>query len=159
MVGLCRHSRKEVDMTALIPRTPISTPYKASADIELEHRLANFLYQRQVPDVDCVRLDARGGVIAVSGSLTSPHIKWLCMECCRRVAGVVTIIDELELAPAIVKFPGAVQKAAEPKRYKQPRRNSTGCRGNHPFHHDAISEHAAHRAAATSQQSRLLAAA
>jgi len=100
-------------MIAGTARTPTPTLYSASTDIELERRLTNFLYQRHVPDVDCVWLDARGGVVVVSGELPSQHAKWLCIECCRRVAGVVKIIDEVEVAPAIIKFPGAVQIAAE----------------------------------------------
>jgi len=159
MVGLCRHSRKEFIMTARRAHSAISTLDTASTDIELVHRLANFLSQQHVPDVDCVRLDARGGVLVVSGALTSHHAKWLCIECCRRVAGVVAIVDHLDVAAASVKFPGAVQTAAEPKTYGRGRRNSIDYHGNRLFNHDTVSEFATQRADPTSRQSRLHAAA
>ena len=146
-------------MIAGTARTPTPTLYSASTDIELERRLTNFLYQRHVPDVDCVWLDARGGVVVVSGELPSQHAKWLCIECCRRVAGVVKIIDEVEVAPAIIKFPGAVQIAAETTSCKQGRHNASDCRGNRPFNRVAASKPATDGTIAANHQPRLLVAA
>lgn len=109
-------------MTAGIPRTQISTLYSASMDSELEHRLANFLYQRGVPGGDCVRLDAHGGVVAVSGELPTRYAKWLCIECCRRVAGVIKVIDNMQIHSAVAELPTSVRIAAALVRPRQNRR-------------------------------------
>jgi len=100
-------------MTAGIPRTQISTLYSASMDSELEHRLANYLYQRDVPGGNSVQLNAHGGVVALSGELPTRYAKWLCIECCRRVAGVIKVIDNMKIEPAINERSTAVHIAGE----------------------------------------------
>jgi hypothetical protein len=118
-------------------RTQFATLSLAGVDIDLEHRLANFLYQQNVPDTDCIRLDARGGVVVVSGELSSQHAKWLCIECCRRVAGVIKIVDELKVAPATVKFPEADQFKAEKDYSPGQRRNTPKRRGRRSMYRGA----------------------
>ena len=146
-------------MIAEAPRTPVSTLYSASMDNELEQRLANFLYQRGVPGADCVRLDVYGGVVAVSGELPTRYAKWLCIECCRRVAGVIKIIDQMKVEPAISELPKAVHVAAEPKSRMQNRRQTSDYRGGWLFHHNRASEYATQETIAASQLPRLPAAA
>jgi hypothetical protein len=131
----------------------------ASSDVDLEHRLANFLYQRNVPDGDCVRLDARGGVVIVSGELPTQHAKWLCIECCRRVAGVLKVVDELTVALPILKFPNSSQAAAELKRYSHGSYTTSDCSGKRPLRRVAAGKSAARSDIAASQHARLLAAA
>lgn len=70
---------------------------KNMQDEDLEHRLVNFLYERDVPERRTVQLDVHGGTVVVSGRLRSRHSKWLCIECCRHVAGVIKLVDELEV--------------------------------------------------------------
>ena len=79
---------------ACLPRSTIYTP---SMDAELEHRIYSFLHLRQVSPNGRIRLRVRGGTVVVSGKLCSSHAKWLCMECCRRVAGVIKIVDQLRI--------------------------------------------------------------
>jgi hypothetical protein len=145
-------------MTAGPAYSPFSPQTFASSDVDLEHRLANFLYQRNVPDGDCVRLDARGGVVIVSGELPTQHAKWLCIECCRRVAGVLKVVDELTVALPIVKFPNSSPAAAELKRYSHGSYTSN-CSGKRPLRRVAASKSAARSDIAASQHARLLAAA
>jgi len=64
-------------------------------DIDLEHRLVNFLYNRHVPESKSVHLDVHGGTVVVRGPLHSGRAKWLCIECCRHVAGVIKLVDEI----------------------------------------------------------------
>lgn len=66
-------------------------------DDDLGHRLVNFLHGRHVPEQESVHLDVHGGTVVVSGRLRSRHSKWLCIECCRHVAGVIKLVDELEV--------------------------------------------------------------
>ena len=132
-------------MTAGTPRTPIATFYSASMDSELENRLANFLYQRGVPGKDRVRLYVHGGVVAVSGELPTRYAKWLCIECCRRVAGVIKVIDKMKVEPAISELPKS--------------RHNSNCRDGWPFHRIRTSEYATNGTVAASQHPRLLVAA
>ena len=78
-------------------------------DSDLENRIANCLYQRNVPNSRRIRADARVGTVVVSGRLPSRHAKWLCIECCRHVAGVIKLIDHV-----VVKQDGR-QKNVEPR--------------------------------------------
>ena len=71
-------------------RTP-----RAAEDVDLENRIANFLFQQHVPSGERIHADAKVGTVVVSGKLPSRHSKWLCVECCRRVAGVVKLVDRL----------------------------------------------------------------
>jgi osmotically-inducible protein OsmY len=84
-------------MSAAWTRVPNSTLYTPSTDSELETRICSFLRQRHVPHCGRVRLRAHGGAVVVSGRLSSRHAKWLCMECCRHVAGVIKLVDHVKL--------------------------------------------------------------
>ena len=64
-------------------------------DVDLESRIANFLFQQHVPGGERIHTDAQVGTVVVSGKLPSRHTKWLCVECCRRVAGVVKLVDRV----------------------------------------------------------------
>ncbi len=64
-------------------------------DDDLKTRLVNFLNSRAVPGRELVHLNVRSGTVVVRGPLKSAHAKWLCIECCRHVAGVIRLIDEL----------------------------------------------------------------
>ncbi|HRX77538.1 MAG TPA: BON domain-containing protein [Pirellulaceae bacterium] len=77
-------------------------------DDDLKTRLVNFLHSRRVPGREFVRLNVHSGTVIVRGLLQSTHAKWLCIECCRHVAGVIKLVDELVIdAPR----PGAHQRA------------------------------------------------
>ena len=69
------------------------------ADGDLENRLVNVLHERHVPRIDLLRIESRGGIVCVRGELPTSHDKWLCVECCRHVAGVIRLVDEIEVKP------------------------------------------------------------
>lgn len=129
-------------MTARTTRVSVSTLYSASMDSELEHRLANFLYQRDVPGGACVLLNAQGGVVVVSGELPTRRAKWLCIECCRRVAGVIRIIDEVTVTRVITELPKSGQIGAVPKSRQQNRRHRCNCQNDWSSNPVADREHA-----------------
>jgi hypothetical protein len=139
--GLRRNSKREVTMTAGTACSPFSPQTFASSDVDLEHRLANFLYQQRVPEAECIRLDARGGIVVVSGALSSQHAKWLCIECCRRVAGVLKVVDEVIVASTIVNFP-KVDRIDGELRECSPglRRKAAELRGPSLLHRTAIQQ-------------------
>lgn len=66
-------------------------------DEDLEHRLVNFLYQRHISDKDSIHVVARGGTVVISGRLPSASAKRTCIECCRHVAGVRTLFENIEV--------------------------------------------------------------
>lgn len=74
-----------------------SAVHSASSDADLVRRLVSFVYQQRVPDGGCVQFAAHNGVVVVHGELPTPHAKWLCIECCRRVAGVMRVVDRLQV--------------------------------------------------------------
>ncbi|TWU28619.1 hypothetical protein Pla144_19110 [Bythopirellula polymerisocia] len=69
--------------------------YRTANDVSLESRIANYLYHRHVPGCEGIQTMANLGTVVVRGKLPSRHAKWLCIECCRRVAGVIKLIDQL----------------------------------------------------------------
>jgi osmotically-inducible protein OsmY len=64
---------------------------------DLEHRIVRFLCAQGAPDADMLEVKVNGGTVRVRGHLPNRHAKWLCLECCRRVAGVNKLIDQVEL--------------------------------------------------------------
>jgi osmotically-inducible protein OsmY len=74
-------------------------PHAAPADEELQRRVINYLHLRQLLDIGKLRIEVQGGQVTIQGSLPSPQAKRVCLECCRRVAGVLQLKDELSLTP------------------------------------------------------------
>ena len=66
---------------------------KATADFELEKRIRNFLSTRHQPALERLEVEASGGTVTLRGKVTSYYEKQLGQTCCRRVAGVVRLID------------------------------------------------------------------
>ena len=64
----------------------------AEADELLNRRVQNFLCNRKVPKSQGLAVESHHGTLVISGKLASAHDKWLCLECCRRVAGVVKLV-------------------------------------------------------------------
>lgn len=102
-------------MTAIASRITVSILHAANTDTELARRIVNFLYQRRVPGGECIRLNVHGGVVAVGGTIPTRYGKWLCLECCRRVAGVLRVIDNVKIEPAVEERPAVVHIAREIK--------------------------------------------
>ena len=104
----------------------------ASNNAELERRLANFLFQRRVPGRECVQLNVYGGVVAVSGRIPTRYAKWLRIECCRRVAGVIKVTDNVSIEPAVNERPMAVHVAGENTTCRRHRYDKSAIRRDWP---------------------------
>lgn len=72
--------------------TPLQTD-----DVELAKRIVNTLVDRHVCGLENVNINVTGGVVTLYGKVPTAHERFLCVECCRHVAGVVRIYDALEL--------------------------------------------------------------
>lgn len=66
----------------------------------LERRVRNFLIDRNVDGRLLSRVQVCGGTVLLSGRVDSIHDRWLLVNCCQRVAGVMRVCDRLEVAPA-----------------------------------------------------------
>ncbi len=75
-------------------------------DSDLKKRIVNVLHSRHVPGRESVHFSVKSGTVVASGPLRSAHAKWLCVECCRHVAGVIKFIDEL-----VVELPQATRRS------------------------------------------------
>ena len=68
------------------------------ADRELERRVVAFLSTRHVPGLRNLQVQATNGVVTVSGRVLTFYEKQLCNECCRRVAGVMQLVNSVDVA-------------------------------------------------------------
>lgn len=76
-------------------------------DNDLKKRLVNVLHSRHVPGGEAVHFQVNSGTVVAWGPLRSAHAKWLCVECCRHVAGVIKFVDEL-----VVELPRRTKRRA-----------------------------------------------
>ena len=68
---------------------------------ELEQRVILFLQQRHLVFGCRLWIEAKGGVVTVSGRTPSFHQRQLICAFIRRVAGVVQVVDLLEVDPPV----------------------------------------------------------
>ena len=67
-----------------------------ASDSDLERRIVNFLYQRNIPQIQRISVDVSNGSVVLQGRVNSIFERQLCLNCCQRVAGVVQVIDRLQ---------------------------------------------------------------
>jgi len=78
----------------------LSTCERTGQDADLERRVMSFLWGRHVPSLRHLAVQAVAGTVTLRGQVRSFYEKQLCHDCCRRVAGVVRLIDHVDVAPA-----------------------------------------------------------
>jgi len=66
-------------------------------DQELARSITGFFQDRQLTDVTAIEIQAAGGVIVMRGRVGSERDRVLCLQCCRHVAGVVRVDDQLQV--------------------------------------------------------------
>lgn len=72
--------------------------FTATLDRDLERRVLNYLFGRQVSALRGIVVQADNGRVTLRGEVFSFYQKQLCINCSRRVAGVITLVDEIEVA-------------------------------------------------------------
>jgi osmotically-inducible protein OsmY len=70
------------------------------SDQNIERGIVEFLKRRQIAGLTVRGVHVDRGTATVSGHAESVYAKWACWECCRRVTGVRTVVDLVELAAA-----------------------------------------------------------
>ncbi len=68
----------------------------STADLQLERRILNYLYQR-LPDLDAIEVETHHGTVVLRGTVPSQPVRWRCVDCCGHVAGVLNVIDRLQI--------------------------------------------------------------
>jgi osmotically-inducible protein OsmY len=66
-------------------------------DRDLERRVLNYLVGRQMPSLRNIQVEAQDGTVILRGQVHSFYQKQLCLNCCRRVAGVQDVVDQVEV--------------------------------------------------------------
>jgi osmotically-inducible protein OsmY len=79
----------------VVPATTLQPP--DARDHDLECRVRNYLSSRQMPKLRQVEVVACNGTVMLRGRLASFYEKQLCLHCAGRVAGVIRLIDDLEV--------------------------------------------------------------
>jgi len=91
---------------------------------DLASRVIRSLFAHAGPTVGKIEVTAEYGTVTVRGQVPDRHVKWLCLECCRHVAGVNKLIDELEVRPSPQNgLPGSSSRVSDApeRRRKTPR--------------------------------------
>ncbi len=71
---------------------------RLAEDTDLQRRIVNYLFQRNVRSIRDVAVDVQNGLVVLQGRVNSFYEKQLCLNCCQRVAGVNKLVDNIEVA-------------------------------------------------------------
>jgi osmotically-inducible protein OsmY len=69
--------------------------FGSDTNFDLQRRVTNYLHSKQMRSLRKVAVDADNGVVVLRGEVGSFYEKQLCLNCTRRVAGVVELVDEI----------------------------------------------------------------
>ena len=82
--------------------TPLQ-PIGDTNDADLRRRIISYLEQRRYPTLRDLTIFTDNGSVTLQGKLDSFYEKQICLSTCQRVAGVIRIIDEMEVANATTR--------------------------------------------------------
>lgn len=68
-----------------------------AADRDLERRIANYLQGRHLPSLRKLAVQSQNGAVTLIGKVHTFHEKQVALHCCQRVAGVVHLIDQVDV--------------------------------------------------------------
>jgi osmotically-inducible protein OsmY len=64
---------------------------------DLEQRVRNFLEGRNIPGLRRLGVKAAAGQVTLFGRVRTFYEKQLALHCCQRVAGVIQVVDAIEV--------------------------------------------------------------
>jgi osmotically-inducible protein OsmY len=70
------------------------------SDQNIERGIREYLKARHIPGLTIATVQVERGNAIVRGSAASNFAKRVCWECCRRVTGVRSVVDLVDLAAA-----------------------------------------------------------
>ena len=68
-------------------------------DEHLARRVRNFILARILPSANLVTVESDGGIVTLRGRVGTFYQKQLWLNGAQRVAGVLRVIDEIEVVP------------------------------------------------------------
>ncbi|MCE9605292.1 MAG: BON domain-containing protein [Planctomycetia bacterium] len=71
---------------------------ESDRDVDLRRRVVSFLTDSNMPGLRQLRVDAVDGIVTLRGTVRTYYEKQLSQQRCKRVAGVVRLIDRVEVA-------------------------------------------------------------
>ena len=77
----------------------ISISQSDRQDTDLRERVALLVQQRGLAFDSNVHIEARGGVVTLRGTVPTYYRRQLLYSSARRVAGVLEVVDQLEVEP------------------------------------------------------------
>ena len=89
-------AKKGVGTSTMVSPKP---PHNGAHDRDLKHRVTNYLLGYKMPSLRQLQVESDNGTVTIRGKVPSFYQKQLCINCSRRVAGVVRLIDELTVLP------------------------------------------------------------
>lgn len=72
-------------------------PPSAAADCDLKRRVSNYLASRYFPSLRRLEIEADSGIVTIRGRVSSFHEKQVALHSCQRVAGVVQLVDAVDV--------------------------------------------------------------
>ena len=72
----------------------------ANADVDLQSRVTNYLVGRQHAALRSLDVTALNGTVTLRGVVRTFHEKQLALHCCQRVAGVLKLVDQVDVTPS-----------------------------------------------------------
>ena len=75
-------------------------------DTDVRKRVSNFLQNKNFPAFRNIKVVVHHGTVTLTGNVCSYYEKQVALNTCRRVAGVLAIIDKLDVAeqPPLVDY-------------------------------------------------------
>lgn len=70
------------------------------SDHQMERGISELLKARHILGLRWFHVEARQGIATIRAQVTSAFAHVACYECCRRVAGVRRVVDQIEITPA-----------------------------------------------------------
>lgn len=70
----------------------------AAEDTDLERRIADYLLGHKIPALRGIEVRSDRGEVTLRGRVASFYQRQLCISCFRNVAGVVDVIDRIQVA-------------------------------------------------------------
>jgi carbon storage regulator len=86
---------------ATIPRRRLVHD-EETADRRLERRIRNFLEGLNLPALRDLEVEVRNGAAVITGRVSTFYQKQLATSCCQRVAGVLSVLNEVRVADSPV---------------------------------------------------------
>lgn len=84
------------------------------ADEDLQFRVESFLRSRHFPAFEQIEVDVHNGSVTLSGILRSYYEKQVAISSCQRVAGVIDLIDNLDVEIRSVRNLAAFRTISQP---------------------------------------------